>query len=280
MEERLYQIGSICIRMTGCLFHENETLALFRTDKPEGTLLSYECTLADQIDLPAIPSAPARAHELFFPGEDGGLRVLLRDVTDTPLISERICGETHKISVAKEALPLWDSNLALKLWRLPDLLLQQNELFLHASMITVDGKAILFTAQKQVGKSTQAALWEQYRGAEIINGDRALLRKIDNRWYACGSPYCGTSKICKPGTFPLFAVVTLQQAPASFVRVVEPKDSARAFLDGCTFDASAAGQTEKILDAALSIYRSTAMYALYCTPDQSAVDCLAQALHL
>lgn len=276
MEERFYKIGSICIHMRGCLFRENERLSGFRAEQPAGTVISYECSLQDKIPLPDNAFEMSTPFEKYYPNT--GTRVLLRDGTAAPLLSEQIADGVHKIVLSRDALPLWDSNLAMKLWKLPEQLLKQDEIFLHASMIAVDGKAILFTAQKQIGKSTQAALWEQYRGAEIINGDRALLWKKDGIWFACGSPYCGTSKICKPGVFPLSAIVLLHQAKENAVRKSSAKEAAVAFLDGCTFNSEIREQTEHILDTATNIFSHIPIYSLYCLPDKSAVDCLASAL--
>ena len=75
---------------------------------------------------------------------------------------------------------------------LAQMLLPQNAFFLHSSFISVDGKAVLFSAPCGTGKSTQAALWEKHRQAEIINGDKAGLL-VENGVYACGVPFCGTS---------------------------------------------------------------------------------------
>lgn len=276
MEERFYQIGGVCIHMRGCLFRENDKLSSFRTELPNGNIVTYDCNVKNEIVLPDAPCKAVSSFEHLYP--DVGMRILLRDGTAAPLLSEQIKDGVHKINISREALPLWDSNLAMNLWKLPEQLLKQNEIFLHASMIAVDGKAILFTAPKQVGKSTQASLWEQFRNADIINGDRTLLRKQDGLWHACGSPYCGTSKICKPGVFPISMIVLLHQAVENSVCPAHAREVAAAFLDGCTYDAVIHEQTEKILDAALDIYACIPCCHLYCLPDESAVKCLSDAM--
>ncbi len=91
---------------------------------------------------------------------------------------------------------------------------------LHASYIAVDGGAILFAAPSGTGKSTQAGLWQEFAGAQIVNGDRVLLGKRDGRWFAHGYPNCGTSDICVNRSLPLRAIVLLAQGGENRVEPV------------------------------------------------------------
>lgn len=51
-------------------------------------------------------------------------------------------------------------------------------MILHTAFLCHKGEAILFSGPSEVGKSTQAGLWEKYReDSRTINGDRCLLRK-------------------------------------------------------------------------------------------------------
>lgn len=98
---------------------------------------------------------------------------------------------------------------------LPDMLLKRNIGILHCSFIEYQGNAILFAGKKESGKSTQAALWEKHRNAQIINGDRAAVICENGKLFACGIPFCGTSKICKNKKFPLKAVVCLSKGDSN-----------------------------------------------------------------
>lgn len=84
-------------------------------------------------------------------------------------------------------------------------MLQKDSFILHSAYIRHRGRAILFSAPSGTGKSTQASLWAQYAGAEIINGDRALLQKVQDCWMARGLaglrhvghlPKCGCAAEC------------------------------------------------------------------------------------
>lgn len=83
---------------------------------------------------------------------------------------------------------------------------------LHSSFIDVGGEAVLFTAPSGTGKSTQAELWREHRGAVVVNGDRSVLRIVDSVPCASGLPYSGSSGICLNRTLPLRAIVYIEQA--------------------------------------------------------------------
>lgn len=98
-------------------------------------------------------------------------------------------------------------------------LLHQNQgLLLHASFIRWQGSGILFSAPSGTGKSTQANLWVQHQGAEVINGDRAALRQVGGRWQAFGLPYAGSSGVYRNESVPISALVVLRQGKENRLR--------------------------------------------------------------
>ena len=54
-------------------------------------------------------------------------------------------------------------------------MVQRDSMILHCAYVEYEGEAILFSAPSETGKTTQANLWEKYRGSRTVNGDRALL---------------------------------------------------------------------------------------------------------
>lgn len=110
-------------------------------------------------------------------------------------------------------------------------LLEYNTLLLHASFIVRNnGKAVLFSGESGVGKSTQANLWQSTRAAKIINGDRAAIKFENNKWYACGVPFCGSSKICSDGKFELEACIILSQSKETNVAEINKMQKFLFFL--------------------------------------------------
>lgn len=89
-------------------------------------------------------------------------------------------------------------------------------MILHSSCVIVNNKAILFTAPSGVGKSTQADLWQQYRNAMILNGDRNLLIRMESGWGVAGFPFSGSSHINKNNLYNIEAVVAIYQSKKNY----------------------------------------------------------------
>lgn len=149
---------------------------------------------------------------------------------------------------------------------------------LHASCICHNGEAILFTAASGTGKSTQASLWQQLRGAEIINGDRCVVKRGENGFEACGIPFSGSSGICKSRRMPLRAIVCLDQAPKTTIARLNALRAFRLIWAGCSYHTWNSDDISRCSDTVMEAVSRIPIFYLACTPDESAVIALEQAL--
>lgn len=72
--------------------------------------------------------------------------------------------------------------------------LKRDAFLMHGAVIEYEGKGYLFTAKSGTGKTTHIRLWKQLFGEDkvtIVNGDKPILRVIDGKIYAYGTPWCG-----------------------------------------------------------------------------------------
>lgn len=153
-------------------------------------------------------------------------------------------------------------------------LLKRNACILHASYIDAGGKAILFSAPSGTGKSTQAALWERHAGAEIINGDRAVLRKRAGQWHAFGYPCCGSSRISLNRTLPLGAIVILKQGTDNRIEKMSAGQKIRTLASAMEFYPWDQSEMNSVFDLALKISAEVPVVLQICRPDQNAVETL------
>lgn len=155
----------------------------------------------------------------------------------------------------------------------------QNDGFLfHCSYISHEGGAILFTAPSGVGKSTQAELWRLHRGARIINGDRAVVRLGQQGIEAWGVPFCGSSGISNRSCLPLRAVVCLSQAPKTTIRPLIGARAFRLLWEGCSVHTWNRSDVLRCSETVQRTVEQVPVFHLACTPDESAVLALEQAL--
>lgn len=157
------------------------------------------------------------------------------------------------------------------------LLLPYRALIFHASYIQYQGKGILFTAPSQTGKSTQAELWKRYRGAEILNGDKAGVT-LRGQPMAHGVPFSGTSGICRNVSSPLRAIVVLSQSPENIIRPLTPSQAVVALCPNVFVDSHVPEEWQMALGLLLDLVAAVPIYALACTPDERAVQALAITL--
>ena len=88
--------------------------------------------------------------------------------------------------------------------RMPDF----DGLVLHASAVSVDGRAFLFVAPSGAGKSTHARLWCEQFGprAVTLNDDKPLLRRQGGTWRVYGTPWSGPHGVNANASAPLHAL--------------------------------------------------------------------------
>ncbi|MBO5070132.1 MAG: hypothetical protein J6C37_07200 [Roseburia sp.] len=148
----------------------------------------------------------------------------------------------------------------------------------HSSYIRLGDRAVLFTAPSGTGKSTQAELWRTLRNAEIINGDRSVVRIAECIPVADGLPYAGSSQICKKKTLPLAAIVYLKQAPQTTIRRLCGAEAFRRVWEGCSINIWDKEDIMLVSDTVQRVVMTVPVYELACTPDESAIIALEGVL--
>ena len=151
-------------------------------------------------------------------------------------------------------------------------------LILHSSFIVHQGKSILFTAPSGTGKSTQAALWERYAEAEIINGDRSVVwyDETSQRFMSSGLPFCGSSGINKVRTVPLGAVVFIEQSPSNSAVAQPVSVAARKLFGEMSINKWNPPFVECSLDLINMLVESVPMVHLRCNMEEDAVATLRE----
>lgn len=151
---------------------------------------------------------------------------------------------------------------------------------MHGSAINYQGNGVVFSAPSGTGKSTQAGLWEKHKNAEIFVEDRTTIRMINGNVKIFGTPWSGKSNNNSNQSFPLKAIIFLEQSPNNSIRELTQKEylqrtMARSYLP--YFD-------EALMQQAISniaaIMPKVPAYLLQCRPDKEAVETVLEKLNL
>ncbi len=170
---------------------------------------------------------------------------------------------------ASFCLPKYDKDYTLALAALCSRFSYFNTLLVHSSFIIYQGKGIVFTGRSGIGKTTQAELWNKYKGAEIVNGDKTFIREVDGRFFAYGLPWKGSSAYCLDKSAELVGIVVLDQSEKNRIRKIG--DPVERLLPHVFFPHWDNVCLEKTLDTFDLLTESVPVWLLECRPDEEAV---------
>ena len=97
----------------------------------------------------------------------------------------------------------------------------------HAAVVSVDGFAYAFAATSGTGKSTHIRLWQKYLGerVHIINGDKPILRFVNDQLMVYGTPWCGKEGYQENTSAPLKAICFLERGLTNSILPISAEEA-------------------------------------------------------
>lgn len=203
--------------------------------------------------------------------------------TDDTGIAFMCCSQTGEKEYLIEYLDMVESYIGvnrftLSFMALEQRMLEQQGVILHCSFVEYKGYGILFSAPSGTGKSTQADLWEKYRECRVINGDRALIQKQGDEFYAYGWPVCGSSQISRNTCVPIRGIIQIAQGKENCVKVEEKKIRLNQLLPEVTVNRWNAETYLKALDYIEEMLEKIPIIHYSCDISEQAVETLEDYL--
>lgn len=155
----------------------------------------------------------------------------------------------------------------------------RNATVLHSAAAAFKGRAVLFSAPSETGKSTHAGLWKRFYNDDVVlfNDDTPVVRERGEKLFACGTPWSGKTEINENREYPLAGIVFLKQSPTNSIRRLSPIEAAVELLNETrkpVFEAL----MDKHVEILNSIISKTPVYELGCTISREAVDLVKNTL--
>ena len=293
--DKIFQIGDFTFRLccpdeitpppNFMLFERGDTESVSGGDdageavKPQYT---YRMHVAEELPQPEGKVIASRPDLVVFENERGESRLIgVKGTEGYYACYQETSPDCAEITFARDRIgglhidPVFSSLLALE-----RRLVKRDNMILHCAYVEYRGEAILFSAPSETGKTTQANLWEKYRGSRTVNGDRSLLGKKDGRWTAQGWPVCGTSEVCHDEAFTIRAVVMLSQAKENRAVKMTPGQAFPLVYSQITVNRWNREDHIHTMDLIQDLLDSVPVYHLGCTISEEAVECLARILEV
>lgn len=211
-----------------------------------------------------------------------GYRVELRYADGTkPHVVETDCEFTKA-----KALIRWEDRYAatalISMLRIvfAQAILPYEAISLHSSVVVNEGKAFLFMGKSGTGKSTHSALWLRHiEGTELLNDDNPVVRLVDGKAMAYGSPWSGKTPCYRNESAPVAAMVRLKQGPRNRFEPLEDIAAFGALLPGCSVLRQDGRLHDMLCMTLTALIETVCVGGMECLPDKEAAEvCRREAL--
>lgn len=274
MYNKYYTFGGVTLELTGeKVWKLSDLCRPFRAE-PRPADHTIHVTVGD--DMPQPPDGAAHEATLYR-WREGERFCLLQDYGSRYRAFAARQGGLTEVRLSEGYRETASDRVILESAGLFDLLADFGMLILHSAyIVTPQGQGLLFSGPSGAGKSTQAELWRQYAGAQVINGDRSLVRPGDGTVH--GILYSGTSGICRNVSAPLRAIVLPVQGAENRVYPLRPKEAFMALVNQCAYYPWAADSAARMTGLAAALIGAVPVYGLTCRKDEGAVRALEDYL--
>ena len=148
---------------------------------------------------------------------------------------------------------------------------QRHMIQLHSSLISTNGRGLMFLGPSGIGKTTQAELWNKYRDALIINGDIVFVQETEDAFLGWGTPWHGSSPYCENTSVPVHAMIVLKQAPENSIRELMGFEKVSEVSNSVFYPRWLENGMELCLETLDHLLSKIPVYELSCRPDEDAV---------
>lgn len=150
--------------------------------------------------------------------------------------------------------------------KIADKMLEFDVLLFHASAISVEGKAILFSAPSGTGKSTHTKFWKELYGdkIEIINDDKPLIKFDQYGVSVFGSPWNGKDRLSSLTPAKLDSICFLSRAVENRVVKVSQQEIMQEIFNQIHIPADKT-KIPKVLYLLDKVLKNAKLYKIFCT---------------
>ena len=150
----------------------------------------------------------------------------------------------------------------------------------HGSVISMGEKAYVITANSGVGKTTHTRLWLDVfsEQADILNGDKPIIRLIDGKPFACGTPWKGKEAYGKNAMLVVGGIAFLSRSETNKAEIISPAEAATRFMSQIYLPKKSKSALIKTMRLADRVIGGVRLVSLQCNMEREAALVCKRAL--
>lgn len=145
----------------------------------------------------------------------------------------------------------------------------------HACAVELDGKGFLLPGKSGAGKTTISRLFAA-RGYKLLSDDRVVVRKIEDEFYAFGTPWAGDAEIAENRKLPLKGIFFIAQSSGNRIHKITPPAAAERLMPVASIPWFDKKTTSSILSFCEELILHIPAYELHFKPDIGVVKLLEE----
>ena len=184
--------------------------------------------------------------------------------TDSDLEQERQIAEANYPDDYLESIVMYR--------KIAEKISEYDALVFHGAVLELDGRAYAITAHSGVGKTTHVRIWLSEFGdrVRILNGDKPILRVIDGKIYACGTPWRGKENYGVNAMRELAGIAFLKRGEVNLSHKLNPRDVTLRFMNQIYLGKKNATMISRTMRLADLILKNVPLYELECNMNPDA----------
>lgn len=145
-------------------------------------------------------------------------------------------------------------------------------LLFHSSVVSYQGRGYMFLGKSGTGKSTHSSLWLKYiEGTKLVNDDNPVVRiDDDNVVRVYGSPWSGKTPCYRNVSYPVGAIVKLDQAPYNDIQPLKGVKAYAAVMTSVSGKRWDSRLAEGLHETENLLAQMVPFWHLDCLPDEAA----------
>jgi hypothetical protein len=152
-------------------------------------------------------------------------------------------------------------------------LAERDGAILHACAVELNGNGFLLPGRSGAGKTTISRFLAA-RGHTLLSDDRVVARKINNEFYAFGTPWAGDAGIAENRKLPLKGIFFLRQSSGNRIEEITPTAAAERLMPIASVPWFDERTVSGILSFCEDLILHVPAYELSFRPDTEVVDLL------